>query len=580
MKYSVFISYSWKREDDRKLIVGAINGISDIEVVFDEELVDYGDENLWAKIRDALGKSDLIIALLSEESIVSSAVIDELARAHDRGIKIIPILSNDLNSEDPRIPYYLRQGNKYMEFNKENPGEFVEALKSEIINRQSLGENKVSKVFSRLRNRIVDVNRTKVSNMILAEVIDQARLEVKEINAGHYEVNLGTEYDFLKRAKPLFGSASSIYATTVSSVSSFWTDKENKGQAIKYLLAQNGKVIRIFIFDKPDSLIRYREILDANFEQYGKEGAVFITSKQLYLENIVGSFCTNEEAKSKLLGVDFAILEYASSARLFAWLRGQYLGFKDAENPHTEFQVDANNFSALLDKMASICNTGFCKKYGVVRWDKDKSNDKDFLVSCVDDLFGTMLGDLSHIVLIKDLNNKLASTVARVKHNITILTEQYGESEITFKCNDIWFGENILINGRDKVYGGELIHNQDYKYMLYMRLPTKNDLEQWYYLEGHSDLRKQLYCKLVSSVSELYDDMDDIMNSEDTIGLDQKKIISGIYDDIEDNIRNKLTRMDFQYSESPKSLVDMPPYPFIADYNMQKDLSPQIHNIV
>ena len=359
--------------------------------------------------------------------------------------------------------------------------------------------------------------------MILAKVIGQARIEAREINAGRYEINLGMEHDFLKRAQPLFGSANAIYATTVSSVSSFWTGMENKAQAIKYLLAQKGKVIRIFIFDKPDSFIRYREILDANFEQYGEEGAVFVTSKKMYLRKIIGCFCTHEESKQKLLGIDFGILEYDSSVKLFAWLKGQYLGFMDAETPHNEFQVDAEDFSYLLDKMANASDKENRNQYGVIRWSKDKSEDNKFLKSCVNRLFGPMLGDLSHIVLIKDKTDRLAATIARVKHNISSLIDEQGGSDPDFRSSDVWFGKNILIGGRDPVYSGELIHNQDYKYMLYMRLPTKRDLEQWYRIEAHSDYRKNLYCELVGSVSALYEEMDELLKSDEAVKATEKK---------------------------------------------------------
>ncbi len=59
--FQVFISYSWQKEDDRKLVAEAIKDIAGLEVIVDESLVDYGDKNLWIKIRDALGVSDLIV---------------------------------------------------------------------------------------------------------------------------------------------------------------------------------------------------------------------------------------------------------------------------------------------------------------------------------------------------------------------------------------------------------------------------------------------------------------------------------------------------------------------------------------
>lgn len=569
--YTVFISYSWKKQNDRKFVEQSIKGIPGINVVVDRHSIDYGDENLWVKIRNMLGKSDLVIALLSEESLSSQAVIDELARADDRGIKILPIKSKELDAKDPRIPYYLRLS-KYMEFDNANAGDFLGEIQEAVKGKMQSGANLTSKAYSELRNCIVESNRTIVGDMVLAKVIDQTRLEAKDINTGRYEVNLGTDFDFLKRAEPLFGSAKSIYATTVSSVSSFWTDKENKGQAIKYLLAQSGRVVRIFVFDKPENLVRYREILEANCEQYGKNGAVFITSKSNYIERIVGGFCTNEEAKQRLLGIDFGVLEYDFSAKLFAWLRGQYLGFKDAETPHTDFQVDCDNFSRLLEKMASDCNQEYSEQYGTIKWQIGKSDDKEFLSFCVEKLFGAVLGDLAHIVLIKDTNNMLSETVASVKHHISGLIDRYGTEEIDFKCDDVWFGENIVVDARDRVYGGELIHDQEYKYMLYMRLPTRRNLEQWYNFKHHSELRKQIYCKLVQSISLLYDQMDALLESGDATLAENKKQVAQIYREVEKKASGEIRRLDYEYNESPNSIVDMPAYPFIADYRQQKNL--------
>jgi len=575
MDYKVFISYSWNNLDHRTLIEEAIKNIPDLLVEVDDEIVDYGDEHLWVKIRNKLGSSDLVVALLSEESISSSAVIDELARANDRGINILPVISIGLNSTDPRIPYYLRQ-TKYIEFDSSSAGEFTKTIKEAVLNKMSSGSNRSTKAFSALRNSIVESTRTPVSDMILSEVIDQTRLEANEINRGHYEINLGTEYDFLKRAKPLFGTANSIYATTVSSVSSFWTDTENKLPAIEYLVAQKGKVIRIFVFDKPESLVRYREILDANYEQYGDSGAVFITSREFYLNNIVGYFCANDESKQKLLGVDFGVLNYEKETKLFAWLRGQYLGFKDAEAMHPEYQVASDSFEILLNQMKDSCTEGFNEQYGIIRWSGCKSDDSEFMMFCIDSLFSEILGEISHVVLFKDENNKLSSTIARVKHNISLLTEQCGNAQLDFSCNDVWFGENILVDQRDKIYGGRLIHNHDYKYMLYMRLPTLKDLESWYQLENHSELRKLLYCKLVDSVSELYDEMDDMLNSGDAKKIEKKEEIEKTYSIIEEKVQSKLTRMDYQHSENSASLVQMPAYPFLNDYRKSKELQESV----
>ena len=170
-------------------------------------------------------------------------------------------------------------------------------------------------------------------------------------------MDLGREHDFLLRAGPLFGSAKEIYAVTLAWISDFWTDSNNRLNAINYLRSQSQSTIRLFVFRNPSEFKKYKEVLDANYLRYGENGGVLVTSKKSY-ESILSRFCVND--MEKLLDTDFGFLRYEDDVELFAWL--------DSSKP------DRCSFSSKL-------GANFSENYSrlVIKWQRQKLAQKFLL---------------------------------------------------------------------------------------------------------------------------------------------------------------------------------------------------------
>jgi len=571
--FKVFISYSWCDSEKRSAVYNALKSIDQIEIDYDDKIVGYDDDNIWKKIYDGVSEADAIIVLLTKSSMSSSAVLDEVARAHDRGLSFITVVEKDEDissgSESHKIPVYLRYKKHLMYSSGEGHDAFVDDLSREVRNIAGKGPRLALKELSKLRNIVTGKSCVKVLDMVLSRVISQAGMEASDILKQSYEINLGTEFDFLNRAAPLFASAQKVFAITISSVSSFWTDYKNISNAVDYLLAQKGEIIRIFVFDSPVAMLKYREILDANYCQYGdRGGAVFVTSVERYLSHIVNPF-SGAVNKCDLLKSDFGVLEYGGQNKLFAWLRDSYLGFRPSNNPPKELLIDVGRFRSSLRMMKAECRSGYSDKFNVWLWDGEMAN-RENLKKCVETFFGEAPGSVVHLVLFKKYDEELASVIARVRHNISSLTDYYGVNSVGFNCDDVWYGQNMVdLEEYDAYTRGVLRHDKEYRYLLYMRLPTKADLHGWYQYEKHSLMREEIYVKLVKSVRSLYDRIRKLKKGGQAIELTSSDVnveIKKIYSEIEARVSKKMVRMDYQDIERVESMMSIHPYPFLEKY--------------
>src|SRR5262245_42838497 len=101
----VFISYSWNDAPVRHALVSEISRIDGMDVLYDQAYL-RASEQIHPGISKMLNDADCIIVILTDSSLNSPEVLDELSRSHERGKKIIPFVHD---SADPnRIPHFLR----------------------------------------------------------------------------------------------------------------------------------------------------------------------------------------------------------------------------------------------------------------------------------------------------------------------------------------------------------------------------------------------------------------------------------------------------------------------------------------
>jgi hypothetical protein len=145
----------------------------------------------------------------------------------------------------------------------------------------------------------------------LEETHDKLKNDIKSLT---YMEKMNWENDFLSRVGALYEEAKSVHAVTLSSISDFWVSENDKVLIEKYLEQQNGKNIkRLFVFESPYDLMRYRLVLDENHNAYGDQGGVFITSIQNYQANILRDICRAEE-KYSYNNKDFGIWEFEDTS--------------------------------------------------------------------------------------------------------------------------------------------------------------------------------------------------------------------------------------------------------------------------
>lgn len=105
MAYKIMISYSWKNTAERIALTHELNGIAGVEVISDVKIK--GGKPVYPSISKLIDECDCVIALLTQESILSKEVLDELVRADERKKFIIPVMSKKV--EPVTLPHFLQQ---------------------------------------------------------------------------------------------------------------------------------------------------------------------------------------------------------------------------------------------------------------------------------------------------------------------------------------------------------------------------------------------------------------------------------------------------------------------------------------
>lgn len=103
--FIVFLSYSRSDTAMKDWVEGTIRDLSDVNVWVDSQAIVPGDP-IHANIEKGLKKSDCVLAILTENSIKSSEVWEELIRADEREIPILVL--KELKVTRDSLPHFLR----------------------------------------------------------------------------------------------------------------------------------------------------------------------------------------------------------------------------------------------------------------------------------------------------------------------------------------------------------------------------------------------------------------------------------------------------------------------------------------
>lgn len=380
----VFISYSWKDLKTRNYLVNELKR-ADYEVLWDEKNIPVGD-HIGLGIVKMLEQADVVVALLTPESIKSHFVTEELSRAHHQYTPIYSIVNESIAT---KLPWFINTTAnlvytedmelidcivKLIKALEEKHGHIVSTRKLHHGIRQQYHH-----ANNLLKRKEFESSESQHLHQLACSTIQNVNDELSSIVKENYTSRVGKGFNFFTKAKPIFENASQIYAVSLDVVSSFWVSHNISDQRLAedYLKTQPENTVRLFVFSKPDNAHNHVTILNIHAREYGQEGRVFICSLDAY-EDLINKFAQAEDASK--LEKDFAILEYSNNTGTNTSIYKAILG-------HNSFTVTKNLDSESLPLNISAFKNVFAKlsilepgqidsDYQVMRWEVDLQKKK------------------------------------------------------------------------------------------------------------------------------------------------------------------------------------------------------------
>ncbi|MBN4005851.1 hypothetical protein [Nostoc sp. LPT] len=563
-KIKVFISYKWETDQNlRAALTSYLENIKNVEVIIDVEAIKLS-QNIHEVISMKLDEDDCL--LVSINSLSSNEVVSELIRAHERSKQIF--LMEKREADRINIPSYLYFLADSLRFKYSTIDELRMQLREYFEGKSKMDFQLIPQELSLIKNSIKDLrNLLKFRADLIRRILDEAYKEIKKVKdqEQEYKIDVGIEKNFLVRARSMFENANEVYAISSESVSTFWTDSKNKLLAKDYIAKQPKNTIRLFVFSSIRTASKYRYILQASHNSYGKDGRVFICSLRSYT-NFLEKFSNgSSEVVKTYLDQDFGILVYDLNSQknyIEALLNHSELRFK---------KIDINllekiNYKEIISYLNDLKKLEFedifedkngDKKFYIKRWNPKCLEFEDLFKRDLKRLFpGERSGDAYHLIFFKDYDNSLERKILEVKNNLNYYKRDLG---IQF----IWVGKKTdRIAVSDFSYG-DLRLNFDYDYLLMMRFDSYNDLRIYYSDQRHSDIRKNFYSSFNEGIGILYQYIDELKKTE------PNKTVPIFEQVIEEIVSNYMVRYDFVEKEDIDSIIKESPYPFSYKYDYE-----------
>lgn len=559
----IFISYNWNDSSERLSIARSLEKVDGINVFYDKQNIRYGDK-IHPAISDLLDRSHVLITLITTSSLASFEVRDELVRAHERGLFILPIVESGIDIKT--IPFFLRDANQ-IRYQRNQFDEVIVKIEKEIEKLKSnIWKPRTAKVARNIIKELDEFESLPEFRKILVnDVLVDAYEEIQKI-AGNYSLDIGVERNFLTRAKPIFENANKIYAVSIASVSTFWSDRENYALAKEYLESQKSRIYRLFVFKGPEEANSFKNIVNANNSQYGENGGVFICSYHDYLD-FLKNICISDSFWSELRNEDFGYLQYdhqGSNYLIEARLNATELSFKEVDINHNR-SINILALTELFESLARMDAGTMTDKRNIVRWSPDFVQDSIKWSECLTKIFEKRKGSIHHFVFFKKVPDELRSLLYNLKNEIKRFS---GLTTANFTINNIWLGETKEISARDGKFDTELRLGSEYEYVLLIELPRADDLEKYYSFKHHSEEREKIYSQLDPDIRYLYNEINKLVDDQSSFDRDPrenervKETIRRSFSIIESLAAHHLIRMDFVDEEPISTIAKQPGIPF------------------
>jgi hypothetical protein len=540
--------------------------------IWDQNNIPLGD-HLHHGILKLIEDSDVVVALLTQESVESKAVLEELVRAHNQHTRIYSIVEI---SAVTKLPWFLDSDIQLRYSSEEDLIGCIEKLLLMLARDLDFicADNLHKAIFQQhhhithllTRKRFISPEGRFLHDLSLA-VVQNLNHELSSLVNENYECIVSEGSNFLIRAKPVFENASEIYAISNDSVSSFWVSRNilNQRLARDYLRTQPSHTIRLFVFENAESAHNYCTILNTHARVYGEVGRVYICSTESY-KHIVDEFSDSDEKDKWFRSSDFAILRYSDSdgnhtSTYRATLDGKHFKVKRSSRGGGFPPVESSEVQRFFSEINGLETGEIDSTYNVLRWQIDLHKQKEIWSQKLFDLFVNRECDVIHLVFFADhafRNNEDKEQLRqKIKDVKAILDDLKDETSHTIHCKDVWFGEYHVAAANDSRTNGRIrnAESRDFPYLLFMRFANTKSLEQWYMDDKHSVVRRRLFESFNPEITSLFAKIDEISaaNPSDVS-------MSTIYDTIEEKASTYMGRRDYKESKTVIDIVEKTPF--------------------
>jgi hypothetical protein len=552
----VFVSYKWSADRDlRAFLVPELRRLPNVAVLYDREFIE-PSTRIHKEISDALDACDCV--LVNSLSLDSPEVASELIRAHERA-KRIYLLAPETSSVT--IPAHLDFLSGVLSVSYRSFDDLPQALAGVFLGK-SRRDYEGYDALSLARDLARQTTVMPFQDELIRRIVSEARHEIWEVLGKAYAVNVGIEKNFLVRARSIFENATRVWAVSLDTVSTFWTDERNRALAQMYIKTQPTNTLRLFVFSSPKEANRYRYILQASHNAYGSEGGVFVCSTTSYKSLL--RRCGAADDGPSYWRQDFAILEQRAHAEgesvtIEALLDQSELRFRPVD-VRTVGRLNYTLFQELFEELRALPTGGTYRdavgqdRTTIKRWNPRCTLDVSVWRDELKELFPEdSSSDVQHFIFLRDSDGKVEDALTLVKGALRRHRKRLG-------IKSVWLGRRCDRHvGTDSLHRARLKITEEYDLVLAVKFETIHDLMSYYSDHDHAEFRRKLYRRLDRGV-------DLICILLEQIELSESRKTALFEDVVEELGARHLVRYDFVEREDIDSIVEEPPAQFDFRY--------------
>ena len=248
------------------------------------------------QIRKHVSQADCIIEFFSQQTLSDNLVQDELIRASERGVTIIPIRRDgeEITSYPTAIVSTVADLS-WIKVAIRGSGLQLDASEAEkLLDRlEPILTGRAADVGRRNRRLMdsIDALRDAAGNRpyidsIVEQLLANAARDIASLAHRDYARDLGLTHAYLRRADEFFRLCQSAVVINSDRTSVFWTDPRSEKIIEQFLETQSSKpVSRMFVFRDAASAHRHHDVLKRHFSAYAgdsKAGRVMFCSERTF----------------------------------------------------------------------------------------------------------------------------------------------------------------------------------------------------------------------------------------------------------------------------------------------------------